>query len=225
MNKKTQVTPFQFHTHQVRVVCDEQGSPWFVAKDVCDALEHTNSRKALADHVDDEDKGVTVGYTPGGEQKLKTINESGLYALIFGSRLEGAKSFKRWVTSEVLPAIRRTGGYQTGQTIDAETLAELKGLYKSMSAQIDALRQELRVSHKLALAGNPTWERLIHYYGKGLSTTDCAKLVDISPRTARRHVALLKSAGLIGPVQGELGELLNTNFLPPLPADDDKPVH
>ena len=85
--------------------------PWFVAVDVANALGFTNSRKAVADHVDDEDKGVTKCYTLGGEQKMTIINESGLYALIFGSHLPKARAFKRWVTAEVLPTLRKKGYY------------------------------------------------------------------------------------------------------------------
>lgn len=106
-----QVVPQLFEgEHLVRVVMDEAGEPWFVAKDVCDVLELTNSRKALADLEEDE-KGVTTGYTPGGNQSFATVNESGLYSLIFRSRKPEAKRFRKWVTSEVLPAIRKTGGY------------------------------------------------------------------------------------------------------------------
>lgn len=95
----------------VRAV-EVDGEPWFVGKDVAQALGYSNPRKALADHVDAEDKGVTKCDTPGGEQDITTINESGLYSLVLSSKLPGAKKFKRWVTAEVLPAIRKTGGYQ-----------------------------------------------------------------------------------------------------------------
>lgn len=88
------------------------GDPWFVGKDVAQALGYSNPRKALSDHVDLEDKGVTKRDTPGGEQDLTIINESGLYSLVLSSKLPGAKKFKRWVTAEVLPTIRKTGGYQ-----------------------------------------------------------------------------------------------------------------
>ena len=85
----------------------------FVGKDVATALGYSNSRKALLDHVDDEDKtdGVTIRDAIGRNQKAVFINESGLYALILSSKLPQAKAFKRWVTSEVLPQIRKTGGY------------------------------------------------------------------------------------------------------------------
>lgn len=83
--------------------------PWFVGKDVADILGYSNSRKAIADHVDEEDKGVTKCDTLGGTQGLVVINESGLYSLILSSKLPAAKKFKHWVTSEVLPSIRKKG--------------------------------------------------------------------------------------------------------------------
>ena len=85
--------------------------PWFVGKDVASCLAYGNSRKALADHVDDEDKGVTKCDTLGGKQELTIINESGLYSLILSSKLPTAKQFKHWITHDVIPTIRKTGGY------------------------------------------------------------------------------------------------------------------
>lgn len=85
---------------------------WFVGKDVAEALGFVNPRDAIATHVFLEDKGVEIIDTLGGKQTMAIINESGLYALVFGSRLESAKRFKHWVTSEVLPSIRKTGSYQ-----------------------------------------------------------------------------------------------------------------
>lgn len=99
------------------------GDPWFVGKDVAAALGFTNPRDAILTHVFDEDKGVESIDTLGGKQKMTVINESGLYALVFGSRLKSAQRFKHWVTSEVLPAIRRTGGYQVPAPQGKELLA------------------------------------------------------------------------------------------------------
>lgn len=87
--------------------------PWFVGNDIANILGYTNARKAIGDHVYEEDKGVTKCDTPGGIQDMTIINESGFYSLIFGSKLESARRFKHWVTSEVLPAIRKTGAYET----------------------------------------------------------------------------------------------------------------
>lgn len=88
------------------------GEVWFVGKDVAEALKYENARDALSKHVEAEDKGVAKCDTLGGKQNMTIINESGVYALIFGSKLESAKRFKHWVTSEVLPSIRKTGSYQ-----------------------------------------------------------------------------------------------------------------
>ena len=96
---------------RIRTMVDEKGEPMFVGKDVAHALGYTNTRKALHDHVDEEDKGVTKRDSLGGTQQMVVINESGLYSLILSSKLESAKAFKHWVTSEVLPQIRKTGGY------------------------------------------------------------------------------------------------------------------
>ena len=87
---------------------------WFVGKDVAESLGYSNARKAVLVHVDAEDKGVTKWDTPGGTQQMTIINESGLYALILSSKLPSAKEFKHWVTSEVLPSIRKTGGIVKG---------------------------------------------------------------------------------------------------------------
>lgn len=95
-----------------------ENDPWFVGKDVATALGYSNPQKAVRDHISEEDRGVNEMDTPSGRQNLAVINESGLYALIFGSKLESAKRFKHWVTSEVLPAIRKTGAYQKPMTTD-----------------------------------------------------------------------------------------------------------
>ncbi len=88
-----------------------EGEPWFVGKDVAAALGYSDTAQAIRKHIDDEDKGVVESTTPGGKQNITIINESGLYSLMLKSKLPGAKKFKRWVTSEVLPSIRKTGAY------------------------------------------------------------------------------------------------------------------
>ena len=101
---------------------------YFVGKDVAKALGFTNPRDAITTHVFDEDKGVDTIDTPGGKQSMTVINESGVYALVFGSRLESAKRFKHWVTSEVIPSIRKNGGYIAGQ----ETLSDEELMAKAL---------------------------------------------------------------------------------------------
>ena len=106
------IIPFQFDAHAVRVQLDDSGQPWFNANDVCEALQLGNARQALESHVDADDvqKLDTID-SLGRTQRANHVNESGLYALILGSTKDAAKRFKRWVISEVLPAIRKTGSY------------------------------------------------------------------------------------------------------------------
>lgn len=108
---------FLFNDQQVRTVVRD-GEPWFVGKDVASILGYRDTADALKKHVDLEDKGVGEMPTPGGKQKVKIINESGLYSLIVSSKLPTAKEFKRWVTSEVLPTIRKHGAYMDMDVIE-----------------------------------------------------------------------------------------------------------
>lgn len=100
----------------------KDGEPWFVGKDVAEILGYTKARNAIARHVDDDDKnGAPFQGVLGGKQTMTIINESGLYSLILGSKLPKAKTFKRWVTSEALPTIRKTGGYVANDEIFINT--------------------------------------------------------------------------------------------------------
>lgn len=110
MNDSGQVVPFAFEDTLVRAHRDEQGNTWFVAKDVCRVLELGNVTEATRGLEEDERCSVILN-TPGGPQEMLIISESGLYSLIFRSRKPQARAFRKWVTSEVLPAIRRTGRY------------------------------------------------------------------------------------------------------------------
>ena len=124
---------------EIRAV-DKNGEPWFVGKDVAEALGYADTRKALSAHVDEDDRAncpVTDGL--GREQQTTIINESGVYSLVFGSKLPRAKEFKRWVTSEVLPAIRKHGGYLTPDKIeevlnDPDTIIKLATAIKEERA-------------------------------------------------------------------------------------------
>lgn len=99
------------------------GEIMFVGKDVAEILGYSNPRKAIIDHIDEEDKGVTKCDTLGGKQDLTMINESGLYSLILSSKMPNAKKFKHWVTADVLPAIRKTGMYATEELLENPDLA------------------------------------------------------------------------------------------------------
>ena len=98
-----------YKDNQLRVI-DKNGDPWFVAKDVCEILELGNTSQAVS-YLDDDEKGISINDTPSGRQEMLIVSESGLYSLIFRSRKDEAKNFRRWVTHEVLPSIRKTGGY------------------------------------------------------------------------------------------------------------------
>ena len=131
------LTPFHFGDQQVRVISDDQGDPWFVAADVCAALTvNTEQTRRL----DDDEKGLRTVQTPGGLQEMLTINESGLYSLILTSRKPSAKKFKKWVTSEVLPSIRRTGAYATPAMPVVKNAAMQLVIAQAM--ELDRLEQE-----------------------------------------------------------------------------------
>lgn len=122
---------FRFGDLSVRVA-GTPDQPWFVAKDVCDALGIVDHRSSLRT-IENDEKGVHSMLTHGGNQQLSTVNESGLYALIFQSRKESARKFRRWVTNEVLPQIRRTGGYGT---VDSRVIDRLL-------REVSAIREKL----------------------------------------------------------------------------------
>lgn len=140
------IIPFDFETNAVRVVMIND-APWFVAADVCRVLEHTNSRAALK-RLDDDERGVSKVYTLGGAQEMGVISESGLYALIITSNKPAAKRFRKWVTAEVLPAIRRDGAYFQPSGDHAE-LAAKRAYYAALpeshreraDGRAEALRQ------------------------------------------------------------------------------------
>lgn len=122
---------------------------YFVGKDIAKALGFSNTRDAISTHVFDEDRGVETIDTLGGKQNMTVVNESGLYALVFGSRLESAKRFKHWVTSEVLPTIRKTGGYRkpmsTAEQIKLLALGntELNERVANVEEEIDSLKNDM----------------------------------------------------------------------------------
>lgn len=132
----------QFGFVQVTV---KDGEPWFVAVDVCRALEIKNARDAVA-RLDDDEKGVVLTDTPGGQQKMNVVNEPGLYALVLGSRKPEAKAFKRWITHEVIPSIRKSGGYIAGQDTmsDADLMAKALLVAQRQIEQRDAQITEMQ---------------------------------------------------------------------------------
>ena len=109
----TALIPFYFHDHTLSVLTDQHGEPWWIASEVCAVLELDNVSRAVSRLDADEKTDLTLSDVTGRPQEMLIINESGLYSLILGSRKKSAKDFKRWVTHEVLPQIRKTGKYTT----------------------------------------------------------------------------------------------------------------
>ncbi|MBQ9212305.1 MAG: Bro-N domain-containing protein [Clostridia bacterium] len=157
MNTLTVFDNNQFGRVRSVLIEDE---PWFVAADVCRALDISNSRQALA-RLDEDEKGVISTDTPGGEQKMAFVNEPGLYSLVMGSRKPEARDFKRWITHEVIPSIRKTGAYavalspaeqlvaQAQLLVEQEKrLAAMEGKVKNMEARL-----ETRVENAFSIAG------------------------------------------------------------------------
>ena len=146
------VIAFSFENNKVRTLGTPE-TPLFIAADVCAALKHSNPRQALRDNVDPEDQIKVEIETNGGRQTVNAVNESGLYALIFGSKLDTAKRFKRWVTSEVLPAIRKQGYYAGPDYIDDAQQREIQravgrraaGAPKNFRVIYSALKDHFRI--------------------------------------------------------------------------------
>lgn len=129
------IVPFQFENFNVRIQQDANGTPWFNANDVCEALEFGNPRQAIESHADSEDVQKLDTLTAGGKQSVTHINESGVYALVMGSTKESAKRFKRWITAEVLPSIRKTGSYG----VPPQQKARARAIPNAMRDQVSAL--------------------------------------------------------------------------------------
>lgn len=145
------------------------GEPWFVAADVCKALELEKTNRALS-RLDDDEKGAHSVSTPGGRQRMSIISESGLYSLILGSRKPEARAFKRWITHEVIPSIRKHGAYMTDSLLDAlEAHPEAVPEYLNRLRSENARNRELNRRLRLAL---PKAE----YYDAFVDPADCTNI-------------------------------------------------
>ncbi len=147
---------------KVRTVIKD-GEPWLVGKDVAEILEYRNTKKALSDHVDDEDKyqgdGVTIRDSMGRMQHPTIINESGFYSLVLSSKMPKAKEFRRWVTSNVLPTIRKTGGYVSNEDMFIENYLPFleepyQGLFRLQMMAINKLNERIRHDQPLVEFAN-----------------------------------------------------------------------
>lgn len=155
------ITPFDFDGHPLRVVTDDSGEPWFAANEICEVLGFGNPRDAVARHVDEDDVGKRDTIDNLGRKQLTNhVNESGMYALIFGSTKAEAKRFKRWVTSEVLPSIRRTGNY-TGPATQ-QMAAPLRDQVDAGILLLRAAAEDLKLASSAVLGG---YLKLEHHVG------------------------------------------------------------
>ncbi len=200
----TQLAPFSFEGQSLRVVTDEQGQPWFVAADVLASLQL--DRKAL-ERLDADEKGVSSIHTPGGDQDMTTVNEPGLYALILGSRKAEAKRFKRWVTHDVIPAIRKTGSYLTPGTLATlpapthdrvsailligEAVAKVPGVKAGIAAaaMLTCIQENTGITTEVLRRALPAANEPVC----ALNATQLGKLLNRSPKATNR---LLSDNGL-----------------------------
>lgn len=139
---QNEVQVFNFEANEVRTVVINNEA-WFVGKDVADTLGYSASRNALSKHVDVDDKLTHQISASGQMREMTLINESGVYSLIFGSKLDSAKRFKKWVTSEVLPSIRQTGGYQLKQLSPTEMLKLQNDSILEVSEKVDRVEDKV----------------------------------------------------------------------------------
>ena len=159
---------------EIRTMVDEKGEPWFVGKDVARRLGYINHRKALRDHVDEEDRkdGVTIRDSIGRDQETTFINESGLYSLVLSSTLPQAKAFKRWVTAEVLPQIRKTGGYIPLKDKEGRELSDLEIMCRAMMIMKKSIEQKEQLIADLQPKAD--------YVDEVLDSVDCLTMTQVA---------------------------------------------
>lgn len=162
---------------------ERDGAPWFVGKDVAAALGYKDATKAARERVDTEDRGVAKMDTPSGQQEMTIINESGLYALALGSKLPTARKFKRWVTSEVIPSIRKHGGYINGQEnmTPEELMASALLMAQKTLAERDARISALTVENQIMLPKADYFDQLVER-NTLMNFRETAKALDVPPK-------------------------------------------
>lgn len=171
---------FMFQNQAIEAFIDDDGMPWFLANDVCKALGHKNPHEAIRKLVSDKGDLTKREVRSGGQMRLMNfINETAMYELTFGSRLAKARHFRRWVTKEVLPAIRKTGTY-TMPTAQPPT----------KDSRVDKLELEL-------LKARPVWANIKRYRSMGLTNAEIATLIHRGKSTTRHHIRRMEALGLL----------------------------
>lgn len=181
----TEIQPFNFSGQQIRVITDEHGEPWFIARDVCAVLDLPNVSQAVSRLADDE-KGVTTNDTPGGPQQVGTVSEPGLYRLIFTSRQAQADAFRRWIAHDVLPAIRKTGGYGVTMpdlTTPAGILVMAEQFADTARALVASQQKVAELEPKADLA-----DTYLIAQGGNRKVREAAKLLGMRERDLRRFL-------------------------------------
>ncbi len=181
---------FEYEGTDVRTV-EIDGEPWFIGRDVAEVLGYSNASKAISDHVDEDDKGVTKRYTLGGSQGMTVINESGLYSLILSSKLPDAKKFKKWVTSEVLPSIRKHEAYITPNAVekmlaDPDTAIRLLNEIKAEREKRTELESVVATQQLQLEEAKPK----VTYYDLVLQSKDCISVNKIAKDYGRSAIWL-----------------------------------
>lgn len=164
---------------------------WFVGKDVAEALGYTNTRDAIARHIDEEDKrdGVAIHDSMGREQNPTLINESGVYALVFGSKLESAKKFKHWITSEVLPQIRKTGSYAVAKSPTELIVLMAQEMDRQAKAVLEVKEDVKRLESKMITVPNEyyTIAGYANLKGKKIDVTKARQIGIYAGKLSRKY--------------------------------------
>lgn len=178
------------------------GEPWFVGKDVADILGYSNPRDAIAKHVDDDDRNTVAIRDGKGNPNQTIINESGLYALIIGSKLPAAKKFKRWVTSEVLPSIRKTGSY----TVDPLQKQRLEIDLNNSRANVAALWLEI------GNLATPEYKQVCSSYASSVLAGG-KEVIPLPECKIDRYYSAAEIAAALGITANRVGKIANQNGL------------
>lgn len=189
---------------EIRVI-ELNGEPWFVGKDVAETLGYKDTSDALKRHVDDEDKGVGEIPTPGGNQNMKIINESGLYSLILSSKLSTAKKFKHWVTRDVLPSIRKTGTYST-KSKDESEIKYMNAQARLKNARTREAKIYLELADKVSQSGIPEFAQVM--YSKTTELLSGEVLIPL-PKIEKKTYSATEIGKILGVSANKVGSLAN----------------